>query len=552
LLDLDISSIGPLNNHFSGSPKKKGLLPIIFDVNMQSRKDPFSPVPLFPTSTSTAEDSLGSHVNVNVIPTLATPSFSFFNGMFTPSAFSSGSGGGYFNLPLASPAPLTKSFSASSLSSGSGSTPTPSSSFGSFLSFPVPGDKAPSSTPDSTGSFSFTPNPLAGLPYELETPGTFMKKMNSVLIDSPHPLQSPSSAFSSSTAVASSVVGSRAALKRTTTSGGYDSVRKEINPFSMDARVTSAAASKADPFSEKTPSSFLLSSLLSTGSGMTPSLLYGSSGNTPSFISSEFTGALRGEDVTFGQTRHSLPLMTPPLLSSWQTSYFYHADRSQVDLPASQFIRERDVFPTLAEPVSRAKNTPARSSPRASAKGKAAAQGNTLMENARLLDVKEDELPTQFVDNHLKSRKRKSVGNDELAINEDDDVKVQLTPLAEIAVPRKKKGVEEDEETLARKKLRRKERFLGLSFFFSERTNPFVFVVLLLLLLRCRLAATKFRKKKKKVADVLDRDAEAVTVHNELIMHDISKLKARLVELKSFMLDHKTCFSRANVTTNST
>ena len=48
----------------------------------------------------------------------------------------------------------------------------------------------------------------------------------------------------------------------------------------------------------------------------------------------------------------------------------------------------------------------------------------------------------------------------------------------------------------------------------------------------------------------MDRDAEAISVHNDQISHDISKLKARLVELKSFMLDHKTCFSRANVITN--
>jgi hypothetical protein len=68
--------------------------------------------------------------------------------------------------------------------------------------------------------------------------------------------------------------------------------------------------------------------------------------------------------------------------------------------------------------------------------------------------------------------------------------------------------------------------------------------------LRCRLAATKFRLKKKKETDLMDRDAEAITVHNDLISRDIANLKRRALELKSFMLNHKVCYSKANIDFN--
>lgn len=101
--------------------------------------------------------------------------------------------------------------------------------------------------------------------------------------------------------------------------------------------------------------------------------------------------------------------------------------------------------PTLRQPPQRA---PAR---------RKGPEKNTFLENTRLLDVKPEEIPSHVLDNNLKSRTKRRKSSPPLTDNPEEIV-VESTALAEMSVPRKKKGIDEDNETLAQKKLRRKER----------------------------------------------------------------------------------------------
>jgi len=101
--------------------------------------------------------------------------------------------------------------------------------------------------------------------------------------------------------------------------------------------------------------------------------------------------------------------------------------------------------------------------------------------------------------------------------DDDDDISVEYTPLAEMQLPRKKKGVLEDPNILLQKKTRRKER--------------------------CRIAATKFRMKKRREIEKLEKETEELTSQKDALSKTVQELKKKVVELKTFLLDHKECFA---------
>lgn len=108
-------------------------------------------------------------------------------------------------------------------------------------------------------------------------------------------------------------------------------------------------------------------------------------------------------------------------------------------------------------------------------------------------------------------------GDSEDEDDDDDDISVEYTPLAEMQLPRKKKGVLEDPNILLQKKTRRKER--------------------------CRIAATKFRMKKRREIEKLEKETEELTSQKDALSKTVQELKKKVVELKTFLLDHKECFA---------
>jgi hypothetical protein len=99
--------------------------------------------------------------------------------------------------------------------------------------------------------------------------------------------------------------------------------------------------------------------------------------------------------------------------------------------------------------------------------------------------------------------------------DESSDSESDVYSYANVPVPRKRKGQEEPPEVLMTKRLRRRER--------------------------CRLAAIKFRsRKREEVGDLQERLAALQTERGELAQ-ELEGLKKRASNLKAFMLAHKDC-----------
>ena len=466
MLEVDIPSIGALNNNFDGSPRRKrsgtGQQPIIFDVDAHK------------TSSSSSSSAVDFSSQITPFPVISVAEG------FTSSLISTGAGVGsntFGEVLLGLPTPLARGFSfTSSLAS-----PTPSGLFPS-LSFSG-SEKTPSS---SFAEFSFSPQPsmtTPSLPYDLETPRTTAKRMNSVLVDSPHPIfPSPPVATATSNAVANSILSKQgSSLQKTLVADRVDSVSKEINPFSLDsARVSARSTSSSKPPELRGLTSSATSGLSGTVDDLKTPFLLGLM--TPSLFpfgtpSSSFFGGGGGggggvPDPTPSGMRNLLA--TPPINPlAWGIINPYF----NTTLPQQgRFVQESDItggstpttLATISSMVSAPKATAvlaaaAAASPAAKVqhkkpvssreRTKEEATHNTFLENARLLEVAASEIPRHLLDNNRKSQeKRRKTDQD------DDDLAIPTTHLAEIHVPRKRKGVDDDEEVVRQKKLRRKER----------------------------------------------------------------------------------------------